>query len=95
MERKLNSKQRAYENEPALPTTPVQDRLGQVVIFFGVSKLELIAAIVAAGYIQNQKNGSILYPEVIAGEAIELARNILDIGNKNREEPGTSLTISE
>ena len=95
MEKKVNSKQRAYENEPAFPTTPVQDKFGQVLLFFGISKLELIAAIVAAGYIQNQKNGSILYPEVIAGEALELAKNILDQGSKNRVEPGTSLTISE
>lgn len=95
MEGKLNSKQRAYENEPAFPTTPVQDKFGQVILFFGISKLEYVAAIVAAGYIQSQKNGSILYPEVIAGEAIELAKNILEQGNKNRVEPGTSLTISE
>jgi len=90
---KRNDNQRNYENEPAFPTVPVQDKFGQVVLFFGITKLELVAAIVAGGYIQNQKNGSILYPEVIASEALELAKNILKAGNGNRIEPGNGSSI--
>lgn len=83
-----------YQNEPALPTIPIQDQFGRTIFFTGLTKLELVAAIVASGYINSQKNGSILFPEVIAAESIELAKNILKYGEENRNTNDNKL-ISE
>lgn len=32
--------------EPAFPTTPVQNQFGQIVMFMGLSKIELLTAII-------------------------------------------------
>ena len=57
---------------PALPTHPFQDKLGQVIINFGLSKLEY-AAIHIAGTMAA--NGD-LHPETIAQQAVLIANEI-------------------
>lgn len=60
----------------ALPTYPVQDKLGQLLMQVGFSKLEM-ASILISGHIYQTANGNLL-PETIAQESIELAKLILD-----------------
>ena len=60
----------------ALPTYPIQDNLGQVLMQVGFSKLEM-ASVLISGHIYHTSNGNIL-PETIAQESIELAKSILD-----------------
>jgi len=60
----------------ALPTYPVQDKLGQLLMQVGFSKLEM-AAILISGHIYQSANGNLL-PETVASESIELAKSILD-----------------
>jgi type IV secretory pathway TrbF-like protein len=60
----------------ALPTYPIQDNLGQVLMQVGFSKLEM-AAILISGHIYQSANGNLL-PETVASESIELAKSILD-----------------
>lgn len=60
----------------ALPTYPVQDNLGQVLMQVGFSKLEM-ASVLISGHIYQTSSGNIL-PETIAQESIELAKAILD-----------------
>ena len=60
----------------ALPTYPIQDNLGQVLMQVGFSKIEM-ASVLIAGHIYHTSNGNIL-PETIADESIALAKCILD-----------------
>jgi hypothetical protein len=60
---------------PAYPTFPVTDKLGQIIVNFGSSKLEMGAFIIAAGVAQHVDN---LLPETVADMAIEIARAIID-----------------
>jgi hypothetical protein len=60
----------------ALPTYPVQDKLGQLLMQVGFSKLEM-ASVLISGHIYQTSNGNIL-PETIAEESIALAKAILD-----------------
>ena len=60
----------------ALPTYPIQDNLGQVLMQVGFSKLEM-ASVLISGHIYQTSAGNIL-PETIAQESIELAKTILD-----------------
>jgi hypothetical protein len=59
----------------AFPTYPIQDKLGQLLIQFGFSKLE-IATLIISGAVYNQSKGNLL-PETIAQESIEIAKAIL------------------
>lgn len=60
---------------PAFPTYPVQDKLGQILVNFGSSKLEIGAFIIAAGIGRHIDN---LLPETVADLSIEIARSIID-----------------
>lgn len=60
----------------ALPTYPIQDNLGQVLMQVGFSKLEM-ASVLISGHIYQTSAGNIL-PETMAQESIELAKAILD-----------------
>jgi NifU-like protein involved in Fe-S cluster formation len=60
----------------ALPTYPIQDNLGQVLMQVGFSKIEM-ASVLIAGHIYQTSKGEVL-PETIAQESIELAKAILD-----------------
>lgn len=54
--------------EPAFPTHPVQSKMGQILISFGVTKLELLTAIVYAGH------GG----RVLPAACIQIAAEIID-----------------
>ena len=58
----------------AFPTHPLQGKLGELIVQFGLSKLEYLAAIVSVGYINTNSN---MLPETIAQASIELAEAIL------------------
>jgi hypothetical protein len=60
----------------ALPTYPIQDNLGQVLMQVGFSKIEM-ASVLIAGHIYQTSKGEVL-PETIAQESIDLAKAILD-----------------
>jgi len=62
---------------PAFPTTPVQDKFGQVHVNFGMSKIEY-ATIIIAGQLAASNSEKYL-PETIAEEAYSVALNDLDI----------------
>ena len=64
---------------PCYPTTPVQDRLGQVIVNFGISKIEAATIQIAAGLVSNPTtyDGKIL-PETIADEAYNIALSVLE-----------------
>jgi len=74
--------QQDQKHFPAFPTFPIQDNLGQIVSFAGLSKLEYMAAILAAGWWQHSNT----LPEVIAKEAIEIAKEILIKCNEKNED---------
>jgi hypothetical protein len=59
-------------HQPALPTFPIQDNLGQVIVNFGLSRLEY-AAIHISGVMAA--NGD-LHPETIAQQSVEIAKQI-------------------
>lgn len=67
---------------PAFPTFPMPDSLGRMVSFAGLTKLEYIAAHLAAGWWQQSNT----LPEVIAGEAIQIAKEIIKQCNEQEEE---------
>lgn len=57
------------------PTSPVQDKFGQVLIQFGASKIEAATIQIAAALVANNgayQSGKVL-PEVIAEEAYSIA----------------------
>jgi hypothetical protein len=60
---------------PAYPTFPISDKLGQVIMHFGASKLEMGAFMIAAGIAHHIDN---LLPETVADMSIEIARAIID-----------------
>lgn len=60
---------------PAFPTVPVQDKLGQLIVNFGSSKLEMGAFIIASGICHHVDS---LLPETVADLSIEIARSIID-----------------
>ncbi len=60
---------------PAFPTFPVHNKLGQVLVNFGSSKLEMGAFIIAAGVAQHIDR---ILPETVADLAVEIARAIID-----------------
>jgi hypothetical protein len=64
-----------YMNQPANPTIPMQDKFGQPIVFFGLSKLEFMAAIIASGVAAGVQ--SKFEPEVVADEALQIAMIIL------------------
>ena len=61
---------------PAFPTTPMQDKYGQVMVSFGFSKLEY-AAIIIAAQLSNAYSDKCL-PETIAEEAVKIALATLE-----------------
>lgn len=64
---------------PAHPTHPIQDKFGQVLVNFGMNKLEYLAGMIAA----NLANFSEKYlPETIAEEAVKLAMAVLEATNE-------------
>jgi hypothetical protein len=67
----MNSKN---NHAPALPTFPIQDNLGQVIVNFGFTKLEYAALQIAAGLSVHAVK---LEPETIAQEALEIAEQVL------------------
>jgi hypothetical protein len=64
-----------YINQPSNPTIPMQDKFGQSIVFFGLSKLEYMAAIIAAGVVAGVQ--AKFEPEVIADESLQIAITIL------------------
>lgn len=56
----------------AFPTFPIQDKLGQTIVNFGMSRIEFAAITLAAGWWQH----SGLLPETIAQEAVTIAEAI-------------------
>ena len=73
----------------AFPTHPVQDNLGQLIVQFGLSKLEYLAAIVSVGYINTNSN---MLPETIAEASIELAEAILNLSEEKAKNDLTKKT---
>lgn len=73
----------------AFPTHPVQDNLGQLIVQFGLSKLEYLAAIVSVGYINTNSN---MLPETIAEASIELAEAILNLSEEKAKSDLTKKT---
>jgi hypothetical protein len=72
----MNSKQQNQNLfSTAFPTHPIQDKLGQLLIQFGFTKLE-IATLIVSGAVYNQSKGEML-PETIAQESVEIAKAIL------------------
>ena len=61
---------------PAFPTTPMQDKYGQVHVSFGFSKLEYAAIIIAAQLSQSYSDKCL--PETIAEEAVQIALSTLE-----------------
>lgn len=59
----------------AYATFPVQDRLGQTIVQFGMNKLEHASCLIA-GAIYQTSNGNVLV-EAIAQESVELAEQVL------------------
>jgi len=76
----------------ALPTYPIQDNLGQVLMQVGFSKLEM-ASVLIAGHIYHTSNGNIL-PETIAQESIELSKYILDQCEESFTEDSKDITTA-
>jgi hypothetical protein len=62
----------------AYPTTPLQDKLGQLIVHFGLSKIELATILIASNY----ENKSLLLPETIAEESYNLALAIFEKCNE-------------
>ncbi len=73
----------------AFPTHPVQDNLGQLIIQFGLSKLEYLAAIVSVGFINTNSN---MLPETIAEASLELAEAILNLSEEKAKNDLTKKT---
>jgi hypothetical protein len=65
--------QELNKHQPAAPTFPVQDKLGQLNMATGLTKLEWMAATISAGWWHHAG----LLPETIADEAIQVAIEIL------------------
>lgn len=62
---------------PAFPTTPVQDKFGQVHVNFGMSKIEY-ATIIIAGQLAAAHSEKFL-PETIAEEAYNVALLLCEV----------------
>jgi hypothetical protein len=73
----------------AFPTHPVQDNLGQLIIQFGLSKLEYLAAIVSVGFVNTNSN---MLPETIAEASLELAEAILNLSEEKAKNDLTKKT---
>jgi hypothetical protein len=73
----------------AFPTHPIQDKLGQLIIQFGLSKVEYLAAIVSVGFINTNSN---MLPETIAEASYELAEAILNLSEEKAKEDLTKKT---
>ena len=84
-----------YNLEPAAPTVPVADKFGQAIMFFGLTKIEYMAALIAGHFVQAGPKGTVLYPEVIAQEAWEVATEILKKGLEYRNQQHEPATIIE
>jgi len=69
-------------NFPAFPTFPMPNSLGQMVSFAGLTKVEFMATHLASGWWQHSNT----LPEVIASEAIQIAKEILKQCNEQEEE---------
>jgi hypothetical protein len=57
------------------PTTPVQDKFGQIIVQFGASKIEAAVIQIAAALVSNEgayRSGNLL-PETIAEESYNVA----------------------
>ena len=61
---------------PANPTTPMQDKFGQIIAHFGLSKIEIATLMIAQG-ISVELSGKVL-PETIADESYNIASAILE-----------------
>jgi len=84
-----------YNLEPSHPTVPIADKFGQAIMFFGLTKVEYLAGLIAGHFALGGPNGSPLYPEVIAREAFDVAIEILKIGQEYRNQSNESTTIIE
>lgn len=73
----------------AFPTYPIQDKLGQLIVQFGLSKVEYLAAIVSVGFTNTNSN---MLPETIAEASYELAEEILKLSEKKAKEDLTKKT---
>lgn len=92
----MNSQEvKNYNLEPASPTVPIADKFGQAIMFFGLTKVEYLAGMIAGHFALGGPNGSPLYPEVIAQEAFDVALEILKLGQEYRKETNEAATIIE
>lgn len=79
---------------PAMPTMPIQDKLGQIIMATGLSKLEYAAINIASSMSANLDEA--VLPETIAQVAIERAKAIFDeleIKDKESTPIENSLTL--
>lgn len=60
--------------EPAFPTTPIQNQFGQVVMFMGLSKIELITAIISSNSDDKTIDECITIAESIITKCYEKAK---------------------
>lgn len=62
------------------PTTPMQDKFGQVIVHFGASKIEAATIQIAAAMVANSTvyDGK-LFPETIAEESYRIALAVFDV----------------
>ena len=60
--------------EPAFPTTPIQNQFGQVVMFMGLSKIELITSIIAANNADKPIDDCINIAESIINKCYDKAK---------------------
>jgi hypothetical protein len=77
---------------PAFPTFPITDKLGQVNIFFGCSKLEMGAFIIASGLSTNIQK---LEPEAVADLSIEIAQYIISKCDQKLTEDSNNISSSQ
>ena len=92
----MNQQQiKEYNLEPAAPTVPVADKFGQAIMFFGLTKVEYLAGLIAGSFVAAGPKGTVLYPEVIAQEAFDTAIEILKIGLEYRNQQNETTAIIE
>jgi hypothetical protein len=71
-------------NSPAMPTMPIQDKLGQIIMAVGLSKFEYAVIQIAASMAGNLDEN--ILPETIAQISMERARAIFEEMEQQEQE---------
>jgi len=71
-------------NSPAMPTMPIQDKLGQIIMAVGLSKFEYAVIQIAASMASNLDEN--ILPETIAQISMERARAIFEEMEQQEQE---------